>query len=82
MPIIEEEKKAAFEQEMQQQGQDNFQIFFLDENGQRRPAVGRGQYFPVSYIVPMAGNGAALGYDLGSELRRSSGLRFARESRL
>lgn len=50
-----------------------------DNQGQWRSAPVQSEYFPVVYIHPLAGNEAAIGFNLGSEpIRRSTMLR-ARE---
>ena len=48
--------------------------------GVLRPAQNRSHYFPVTFMEPMQGNQAALGYDLGSNPARLAAIETARDS--
>ena len=59
-----------------------FHITERDEQGIPRPASRRETYYPVTYIEPLQGNEAALGFDLESGPRRAEALNLANDSEL
>ncbi len=79
-PRIPWPQRAAYERAVQAQGYPQFQIRELDKEGVLVPAAKRAEYFPVTYIEPLARNARALGFDLASEPHRSATLRRARGS--
>ncbi|MEO5342240.1 MAG: PAS domain S-box protein [Gammaproteobacteria bacterium SHHR-1] len=78
-PKIEAHERKGFEQEMAR----DHAGFRITE---RAPAAGmvvaapRERYLPVSFLVPLAGNEAALGYDLLSQVQRRDTIERARLS--
>jgi PAS domain S-box-containing protein len=65
VPIVSGENRANFEAVIQRTyAPRRFQVTELDPKGQPRPAGNRPFYFPITYIQPLRGNEAALGYDL------------------
>ena len=67
-------KRAEFERTMRADTGTVSRIWELDAAGQPRPTAERDAYFPVTYLYPLAGNRAALGFDLVSEPRRKRAL--------
>jgi len=63
---VTEEERAAYEQARRREGLHDFVIFERDAAGNQLPAKRRADYFPMQYIEPLAGNEAALGFDIGS----------------
>lgn len=62
---------------------DGFGTFDIREKssfGQMISAAPRDTYYPVFYVEPLAGNEAALGFDLGSEPARRNALETARDT--
>ncbi|MDE1982830.1 MAG: diguanylate cyclase, partial [Betaproteobacteria bacterium] len=57
-----------------------FHITERSERGTTRPAERREMYYPATYIEPLQGNEAALGFDVGSGHRRSEALNRANAS--
>ncbi|MCK9296988.1 MAG: response regulator [Desulfobulbaceae bacterium] len=82
IPAVPAGEKARFEQERRQQGQPDFMIWQVDNEGNRLAAAGRQVYYPVLYVAPLAGNEHALGFDLGSEPVRRAALEEAARSGL
>ena len=67
------EDKTRLEAAARAMGLTGFRIWQKDAQRKRVLATGRNVYYPVFYVVPLAGNEGALGYDLGSEpLRRTA----------
>jgi signal transduction histidine kinase len=79
-PLVEQEERGAYEAEMQAQGYVNFQITELDGNGDLQRSRDRPYYIPVTYLAPLAGNEAALGFDLNSSSTRVAAIDPARDS--
>ena len=77
VPAVRDEDKARFESEARSAGLKGFTIWQKNEHGQRVPAAGRNMYYPVFQVAPLEGNGFAVGYDLGSEGKRSAALKEA-----
>lgn len=67
VPAVAAADKSGFEAQARAAGAKDFAIWQKDAQGKRVPASGRDVYFPVWQVVPMAGNGPLLGYDLGSD---------------
>ena len=65
-PLVEFSQRAAFEA-AQREELPRFEIREASPDGQSRRAGERTRYFPVTYVEPMRGNEAALGFDLTSE---------------
>ena len=64
VPLVTRENRAAFETAMRASypGQ-RFEFTEADGSGKPAPATARPVYFPISYVLPLAGNEIALGYD-------------------
>jgi CHASE1-domain containing sensor protein len=80
IPRVRDDERASFEEAAQKNGFPNFQITEKDPSGKMVRSVKRGEYFPVYYMVPYAGNEEALGWDLGSNRARLTLLNLARDS--
>lgn len=72
-PYVDVAQKADFESR-QRKDTPGFTITEHDATGKLRKAAERNQYYPVTYIEPLAGNSQALGYDLGSDPMRAKAL--------
>ncbi|MBI4878634.1 MAG: CHASE domain-containing protein [Planctomycetes bacterium] len=81
-PRVGAAEQAQVEAAVRQEGFLDFSIFARDANGNRRAAGGRDVLYPVCFAEPLAGNEAALGYDLGSEPMRRAALEQAERSLL
>lgn len=80
-PLVTQSQRAEYENRAHEDGIESFQ-FAESNGGVRRIADTRSQYAPVYFIEPLAGNEAALGYDLGSEPSRRAMLDQARDTGL
>jgi len=80
IPYVSNSEKFAFETEAQNDGFPDF--VFTQRAKQKRmvPVKERDAYYPVFYLVPLKGNEAALGFDLGSSSTRLQTLRLARDT--
>ncbi len=52
----------------------------MNSQGDLIPAAQRDEYFPVYFVEPLAGNEAAMGFDLGSDPARLAALKRARDT--
>jgi diguanylate cyclase (GGDEF)-like protein/PAS domain S-box-containing protein len=77
IPRVPATEKKRFEARIRQEGIADFTIWQHDTQGKRVPASGRREYFPVYRVEPLIGNEPALGFDLGSEPNRRTGLEKA-----
>jgi diguanylate cyclase (GGDEF)-like protein len=77
LPRVSNADRQAFEAETAL-GYSNFQIVEREPQGTTRPAAQRSEYFPVTYIEPMARNMA--GFDFGSDAKLRSALEKARDT--
>ena len=59
-PRVRADEREAWEKQY------NSKIRQMTANGTLQPALLQDEYFPVTYIVPQAGNEAALGFDVSS----------------
>ena len=75
IPLVPLAERASFEADLRAQGVADFTIRELGPDGRLRPAAQRPHYAPVAYIVPQAGNAAAVGFDDESEAVRATALR-------
>ncbi|MBE0534330.1 MAG: response regulator [Phycisphaerae bacterium] len=76
------EEKAAFEEAVREDGLGDFVIWERDGAGNPSPATGRQNYYAVSHLLAIDGNGYALGYDVCSEPVGCAALEEAVRSRL
>ena len=77
---VNDENRAAFESS-QAREVSGFHITERDPQGTLRIAGRRQTYYPVTYIEPLAGNEAALGFDVGSTPKRLEAINLANASR-
>ncbi|MBX9914493.1 MAG: CHASE domain-containing protein [Pseudomonadaceae bacterium] len=78
--MVSHPQRASYEAAMQAQGFAGFQITERNSSGNFIRAGVRDYYAPVTYIVPLATNTRALGYDIASELLRQQAMQRARDS--
>lgn len=76
---VDAAQRAAFEAE-QRTEIPGFEIRERDADGQLKRAAPRNAYYPVTFVEPIAGNEAALGFDLASSPERLSTLNLALRS--
>ncbi len=77
IPLIPDAERATVERITREEG---FRPFFFKEIGESGALVvaeRRDKYFPVLYVNPLAGNEAAMGFDLGSSPARREALDLA-----
>ena len=79
-PVIPRDRRAAHESELQREGSPDYVITERTADGRLVPASERDQYVVVTLVEPLAGNEAALGYDIYSEPVRREALVRARET--
>ncbi len=82
VPAVPDTERARFEAEARANGFPGFEIWEMDEQGNRVRASGRDVHYPVLYLAPTTGNEGALGYDLGSEPLRRAAIEAARRTGL
>jgi PAS domain S-box-containing protein len=80
IPLIPDAERATVERITREEGIRPFFFKEIGESGALVAAERRGEYFPVMYVNPLAGNGAAMGFDLGSSPARREALDMARDS--
>ena len=79
-PLVRDADRERFEREIRADGLPGFRIERAAAEGEPGLAGPRSGYVPVVYIVPVAGNEAAVGYDIASEAVRRSALEVARDT--
>jgi signal transduction histidine kinase len=79
-PLVRQNDRLAFEKTIQREGFSTFQIQELGVDNLLMPARDRTYYIPVTYIAPLQGNEAALGFDLNSSDARLAAIEPARDS--
>lgn len=75
--FVPQEMRKNFEETTRFSDQSPPSIYERNASGERVPAHERRCYVPVQFIVPRETNQQAIGFDLGSEVRRLSALRRA-----
>jgi PAS domain S-box-containing protein len=78
--MVSQEQRASYEATMVAHGFADFYITERNASGNFIRAGVRERYAPVTYIVPLADNARALGYDIASEPLRQQTLQRARDS--
>ena len=78
-PRIDLAHRAAFEA-AQQTDQPGFEIREVNSMGRSHRAGARAHYYPITYVEPIAGNEAALGFDLASDPDRATATEVAVET--
>jgi sigma-B regulation protein RsbU (phosphoserine phosphatase) len=76
-PLVPLDARARHEAEGRREFGPGYEITERAPSGVLTAAARRQQYFPVRFIVPVAGNEAALGFDLASEPTRDDALAVA-----
>lgn len=74
------ERRAGCEAAVQREGLSGFQFTENDAGGRWVRAGDRAEYYPAYFVEPLAGNEAALGFDMASEPARRAALEQARDS--
>lgn len=82
VPIVPLSEKSDLEAQVRREGILSYAFWQLDPAGVRETASPRAIYYPVLYVLPLEGNQAALGFDVGSETTRLTALENARASGL
>jgi signal transduction histidine kinase len=77
--FVPQPERLGFEQRIRGEGFPQFQIMELGPQG-LRTAGDRSYYIPVTFVEPLTGNEAALGFDLASDEIRRSALERARDT--
>jgi len=72
-------QRPTFEAEMRTNGDAGFAISERNASNQLAAAAKRADYFPVTFIEPLAENRRAVGYDVSSETLRNSAMQVARD---
>jgi PAS domain S-box-containing protein len=80
IPRIRERERSGHERRARAQGLEGYQIREKNLAGELVPARPRAEYYPVTYLEPLAGNEPALGFDLGSERARKAAIERAMQS--
>ncbi|MGO4002816.1 sensor domain-containing diguanylate cyclase [Pseudomonas fluorescens] len=78
-PLISHDQRAAFEQEVREEGIKDFSIIDLDAMGRAQVADQRAEYAPLLYKQTLAVPAAPLGTDLLAQPARRAVLQRARE---
>ncbi len=76
-PHVDQRNREAFEA-AQRAESPGFAIRERDAAGTLHPAARRNDYYPVTYVEPLAGNVPALGFDLASNPARDDAIQKAR----
>jgi len=79
IPRVPKARRPAFERRAREEGFPEFTFTQRQSQGQMVPAGDREEYFPVYFLEPLAGNTAALGFDLASSPVRLAALNQARD---
>ena len=80
VPYVTDEARSTFESQARRDGDPDFQFTEMNSDFSLTPARHRSEYFPVTYIEPLAENEKALGFDLSSDPTRLEAIKKARES--
>ena len=80
IPRVRDSERAAYEETARNEGLAGFEITRRDEQGKMVRDKQREEYVPVYYIEPLAGNEAAVGFNLASNPVRLKTLEKARDT--
>ncbi len=80
IPSVPDAQRGQFEDAARRSGYEGFQFTEREQQGQMVRAGSRGEYFPVYYVEPYAGNEMALWFDLASNPARLEALNLARDT--
>jgi len=78
-PVVPAERRREHERRMRAEGFGEYGITEMDAAGRPVPAGKRKSYVVVSFLEPLEGNEAALGFDVASEPARREALTRARD---
>lgn len=79
-PLVTSDERSNYEKNVQSKGYPNFQITELGSGDRLVKASERDAYLPVTYLAPLAGNKAALGFDLNSSAARAAAIEPAQNT--
>lgn len=79
-PLVKNSDRLTYEQQMRATGHRQFHITELTDKLVLTRADDRPQYIPVTYVEPLEGNEAALGYDLNSNPIRAAAIQTTRDT--
>ncbi|MFZ5787853.1 MAG: SpoIIE family protein phosphatase [Acidobacteriota bacterium] len=79
-PLVPRDGRLRHEAQMRRERGAGYTITERSATGALVPAAARERHFPVSFIQPVAGNEAAIGFDLGSDPVRLRMLNLAAET--
>jgi len=79
-PLVPLSERGRHEAEARRETGKPYRITERAGTGVMVPAAARDRYFPVRFLEPVAGNEAAVGFDLGSEPVRLAALRRSAET--
>jgi signal transduction histidine kinase/CheY-like chemotaxis protein len=79
-PRVVASERRQFEATARHEGVVDFQIRERGPNGQLVASGVHSEYIPLYFVEPLAGNAAALGYDLASDPSRRQTLEMARDA--
>ncbi|QWV93853.1 CHASE domain-containing protein [Geomonas oryzisoli] len=79
-PAVLRRQRGRFEEEGRREFGSGFVLTERNAAGVRVPVRDRDCYYPVWYIEPMADNGKAIGFDVGSDRVRLAALERARDT--
>jgi PAS domain S-box-containing protein len=80
VPRVADADRPSYENSACREGVDGYAIRERSADGAMIAAQRRDVYYPVLYVEPLAGNEAALGFDLGSEAAYRTALEQARDT--
>jgi len=75
-PVVPEEEKAIFINNLHRTGISGYEIWQKDQSGNPTPVFTRKFYYPVLYAAPQKENEKIIGFDLGSDETRSKALAY------
>ena len=82
VPAVHADDRGDFEAEAGAAMYGDYTIWQWDAQGRPQPVAAREVYYPVLRTMPLQGNAAALGFDLGSEPARRAAIESAAASGL
>ena len=82
IPAVPAANRVGFETSVRGAVLPGFEIWQMDERGQKKPVVGRDVYYPVLWVAPRKPNEEAIGFDIGSEALRKAALKESADSGL
>jgi len=80
VPELRKEDVSVFESEMRAMGVEDYQLWELDESGNKRGVSERPIYYPIAYMYPFENKQDVYGFDHGSEPSRLKAILEAKQS--